>query len=298
MALVTFCPSCGTTFRVQSSQLQAHNGDIRCGQCDQIFNGFAALITVKESEIEYPSKETETPLSESNREAAPQHGSSASGLNDEKDLSLSAYLIQKEGEVEGETKEAEETEEAPEIEVAPETGETEKPGESYNFDALHSREPQRLWGGGSLFLLLVLVGQISYLYRTELTVIAPEVKPYIEQFCVMLSCTVPLPQNLSLLSIESSDLQMNPEREPEVITLVATVHNHASYPQALPAFKLTLTGIKGQSLASRIFTAEDYLTEQVDIVQFIEPNHEINIRLYLDGAELSATGYQLALLYL
>lgn len=54
MALVTFCPGCNTTFRVNSAQLQAHNGDVRCGHCERVFNGFATLITVNESAIEYP----------------------------------------------------------------------------------------------------------------------------------------------------------------------------------------------------------------------------------------------------
>ena len=55
MALVTLCPGCGTTFRVNSAQLQACGGEVRCGHCQRIFNGFATLITVNESAIESPS---------------------------------------------------------------------------------------------------------------------------------------------------------------------------------------------------------------------------------------------------
>lgn len=54
MALVTFCPGCNTTFRVNSAQLQAQDGNVRCGHCQRVFNGFATLITVNESAIEYP----------------------------------------------------------------------------------------------------------------------------------------------------------------------------------------------------------------------------------------------------
>lgn len=51
MALVTFCPGCNVAFRVNTTQLQTHSGDVRCGRCQQIFNGFSTLITVSESAI-------------------------------------------------------------------------------------------------------------------------------------------------------------------------------------------------------------------------------------------------------
>jgi len=44
MSLVTRCPGCGTSFRVQSEQLAAHSGAVRCGKCGDMFNGVAALV--------------------------------------------------------------------------------------------------------------------------------------------------------------------------------------------------------------------------------------------------------------
>ena len=44
MSLITRCPSCGTAFRVQSEQLAAHSGAVRCGKCGDMFNGVAALV--------------------------------------------------------------------------------------------------------------------------------------------------------------------------------------------------------------------------------------------------------------
>ena len=44
MSLITRCPACGTAFRVQTSQLAAHEGAVRCGKCDKVFNGVAALL--------------------------------------------------------------------------------------------------------------------------------------------------------------------------------------------------------------------------------------------------------------
>ena len=100
MALVTRCPNCATAFRVTPFHLQAHGGDVRCGRCAKVFNGFSTLATMQEPEVvvpatakgvetssmEAPSPETipETtpvisreaipePGSEDSPEAAPEH---------------------------------------------------------------------------------------------------------------------------------------------------------------------------------------------------------------------------------
>ena len=51
MSLVTRCPICGTAFRVQSSQLAAHSGTVRCGKCGGVFNGVAALVEEGDARI-------------------------------------------------------------------------------------------------------------------------------------------------------------------------------------------------------------------------------------------------------
>ncbi|MFZ6848815.1 DUF3426 domain-containing protein [Undibacterium sp. RuRC25W] len=44
MALATRCPHCMTTFRVANDQLKLHAGLVRCGSCQQTFNGVEHLI--------------------------------------------------------------------------------------------------------------------------------------------------------------------------------------------------------------------------------------------------------------
>lgn len=55
MALITRCPNCGTAFRITPIHLQAHGGDVRCGRCTRIFNGFSALATMQEPESAVPA---------------------------------------------------------------------------------------------------------------------------------------------------------------------------------------------------------------------------------------------------
>ena len=44
MSLVTRCPKCATAFRVLPAQLGARHGQVRCGKCNTVFDGIAALV--------------------------------------------------------------------------------------------------------------------------------------------------------------------------------------------------------------------------------------------------------------
>lgn len=270
MALVTLCPGCGTTFRINAAQLQAHSGEVRCGHCQRIFNGFATLITVDESAIEYPSQLQLQLISEPKVEVAAESPALAENLNNVIDHPVISEWNQ----------EATET------------------SDQLFDDEEPAKQTQGMWRAGNIFLLLLLIGQLIYSYRTELTIIAPAVRPYLERYCAVVACTVPYPQDIEQWGIEASDLQKDIQRQPEVTTLSATIRNHALFPQALPALKFTLLDEHDQLIASRIFTPQDYLPEENKSLQFLESQHEIEVLLNFDSSELNASGYRLLLLYL
>jgi len=270
MALVTRCPGCGTTFRVNSVQLQAYGGEVRCGHCQRIFNGFATLITVNESAIESPSPSQFQSQSISEPETSTENLAVITNPGNAMDPRVP-------------------TDWNPEI--------TEASRNPFD-DNKPANQSQGMWGLANVLLLLLLIGQIAYVYRAELTIISPGIRPYLERYCGFIACTVPYPQDIKQLGVESSDLQKNLARQPEVTTMRAIISNHASFPQALPALQLLLLDVHDQIITSRIFTAQDYLLDQDKSLQFIEPRREIEIRLDFDSSQLNALGYRLQLLYL
>ncbi len=271
MALVTLCPKCSTTFRVTSKQLEAHSGDVRCGQCRHVFNSFSTLITVEESEINRSSEVSSSFLTETSTVAQARH-------NDFEGTPVTH----------------------PDIDSFPEEN-VATYDEDESFDATPVKEKLNLkWLSASCALIFLLIGQVVYFYRVELSVAAPMTKPLLESYCVILNCTVPYPRDITLLSIESSELSISPTRQTET-TMTAIVRNYAAFPQVLPAIKLLLTDKKGKPVASRIFNAEDYFDNDnmgSNQSQSINPDHEVNIRIDYDSGDLNATGYQLFLLYL
>ena len=181
---------------------------------------------------------------------------------------------------------------AAEVLVVTKTGEQE----SYTFDAIQSPGISRVWGLISIFLLVTLAGQTIYLYRAELSVFVPSARPYLEQYCEVLNCKIPVSQQSELLSIESSDMQKGTAQQ-GVATLTAMIRNQATFPQAFPSLELTLTDTRDRALASRIFTPGEYLEENRRFSDAIEPDKEISVTLKIDSGDLNAAGYRLLLLY-
>jgi predicted Zn finger-like uncharacterized protein len=366
MSLITQCPSCAAAFRVTPLDLQAHGGDVRCGHCGQIFNGYSMLATVGEPETraESAAPEAEQPgkgaaeaeiarandvsepelsteggvqsavpsnrRGESVREAVTAEGPSAPPPAS---AATSGGQVAAEQAVAGEgpsgapgprepsIKDRERWDRASNSSIDTSAIDTsadrEEPvwrtkedaaqaqddfsEENYSpranaFEEAQARVNIIVWSFGSLFLLFALAAQATYLYRAELAFTMPAAKPYLERYCELLDCTIRLPQRTRSLNIESSDMQPDAQR-PGVITLDATIRNHASYPQAFPLFQLTLIDAKDRPLASRTFLPEAYLGHKVGATNAIAPNDEIKISLHLDSGGRNAAGYRLSLLY-
>lgn len=77
MSLATRCPACGTAFRVVQDQLRVSGGWVRCGMCQQVFNGLEALIA--EPLASPPADEGAAPPPEAAPPAEPPAAAELSG---------------------------------------------------------------------------------------------------------------------------------------------------------------------------------------------------------------------------
>ncbi|KIO48762.1 DUF3426 domain-containing protein [Nitrosospira sp. NpAV] len=218
MALITRCPDCATAFRVTPLQLQAHGGEVRCGRCAHVFNGFATLATMQGPEAVELSNDATPDRAESPRAPSPSVSDSiiAALADQEESRATGSETAQPEAASESPVQEAPEpgppepeppAREEPTLQVphaasAPGNGATEhyigddyadNYADDYGFDAPPSRKTSPIWGIASLFLLVVLAAQALYFFRAELSIIAPATRPFLEQYCELLGCTISLP---------------------------------------------------------------------------------------------------------
>jgi predicted Zn finger-like uncharacterized protein len=147
----------------------------------------------------------------------------------------------------------------------------------------------------ALLLVLTLVGQVGHFYRAELAIAMPGMRPLLEAISAVAGSDIPLPRHAELVSIEASDLQIDPGQG-GVLNLSATLKNRAAYAQAWPLLEITLTDAQDNALLRRVLQPAEYLPTQADPTVF-PPNGETALRLWLEAKGITAAGYRLYVFY-
>lgn len=321
MSGTTLCPHCDTRFKVVEQQLEAHQGMVRCGSCLKAFDARPGFIP------DEPDPQLVLPILEE------QSSSEATGLKDEiptvgeviaeKIVPLEAQQpdVQPADAVHPITQPAgvqddEISGSGQGIAVSPERCAEDTTGQQPSVAVSQPKtlaeqvvivqdenvsEPKPEyrrwpWAVASALLVLLVFLQATYFFRGDLAARLPGLKPSLVAFCQILGCSVPLQQKADLMSIESSDLEADPEHENQII-LNALLRNRALYPQAFPNLELTLNDTNDKPLARRTFKPKDYLPPQASEQIGLLPNHELIVKLYLGTADLRPTGYRLGLFY-
>lgn len=256
MTTTTQCPVCGTRFKATQAQLEAYRGMVRCGHCHAAFNA------VENRTSPEPSPQLDLPIVL--EDVAPTRSPQAAPVAP---VRLGAR-------------------EPASLEAAQEA------------EAQQAPAPPRAWYWTALSVLLALaaLAQLTYLFRTELAARLPGLKPALAAACAKLHCTVPLPHNIDLMAIDSSNMETDPA-QPGVITLSVTLHNLAPYTQAYPDLELTLTDMNDAPVGRRIFHPGEYLKDIAEANQGLGPNRDNSIRLAIDASGLKAAGYRVFLSY-
>ena len=280
MSATAQCPSCHTRFNVTDAQLSAHDGLVRCGRCQTVFNASEQIeLELAKLQLSLPieeSKPTET-AAPAQPVAAPSAPPASAEL--ESDHTIHRLDLEENPLILNKNRYLEEVE----------------PIEAASPPA-RRKAPPGLWIIGIFALLITLAAQGLYAFRTELAAQFPGLKPTLTAYCALLRCTIPLPRKSSLLSIESSDLAAD-TTHPNIIILSALLHNMAAYPQAFPNVQLSLTDTDDKVLARRLFRPADYLKTEEHEPLGIAGNREVELKLRLDTLDLNPAGYKLLLFY-
>ncbi|HEX3097538.1 MAG TPA: zinc-ribbon and DUF3426 domain-containing protein [Usitatibacter sp.] len=279
--LITTCTQCLARFRVTPQQLNAKQGQVRCGRCGKVFSGFEALERV-------PDDDTGSRLLAA-REAA-----------DAKNIPAPRPHVSEEL-PELEAIDASYVPAAP-AQAAPAPPPTPSPPRrpAAAVVDLPDEEPpvrvSRAWSFGVALLLLVIGCEAAYAFRAPLAQGYPPLRPWLESACARIGCTVPWQRDERLLKLEDSQLLEVPGRADQ-IALGARIRNLASVAQEYPYLELTLTDVTGQQAARKVLRPADYLGHAPARDEVLAPGAEVAIQLRLATASMKATGYELLLFY-
>jgi predicted Zn finger-like uncharacterized protein len=314
MSRLTRCPACATVFRVTEAQLASRQGFVRCGQCAKVFDARASLLMEapappEEQEPASPEpqgpayvEEQEPAYPEDTRASAPHEPESetvaaaqgAAAVPDSADSSREHADAPPATALDGT---ASEPLSAPEPEYS--LAESEPVPAAFEFGPRHrarSRLAMALWGLGGALAMAALAGQAVYWFRTDLALAMPGTRPHLEAACRALGCVIPPPRQIGLLSIESSELQVD-RNVPGLLTLNATLRNRATFAQAHPSIEVTLTDAAERPLARRVLAPADYLGDRLAREPLFAAASEHAVQLHVDATAYRPTGYRLFLFH-
>ena len=281
----TRCPGCKTIFRVTAEQLALRAGQVRCGHCQTVFDGVAAMVSLApqpDPEPDYydPAKGPPTVTLRSSQALRPVHDEPAmpAARNDADDV---------DDEAEREAEQAEASAD-PDLSYASRFSWQEK-------NERH-RIPAWLYGAAIPVLVLVLAGQALLHYRDAIAAHWPTAKPALIRLCAVAGCEVRPMADIAALSIEASDLQADPAHK-GLLILSTTIRNRAPFALAYPYVELTLSDAQDQVVVRRAFGPQEYISGAADPRAGIAGNTEMAVKLFVDASATSQAGYQVYLFY-
>ena len=275
--LITTCTQCGARFRVTPGQLNAKQGQVRCGRCRTVFNGFQSLER-------HPDDDTGSRLLAA-RQAAEQQAA----------VAAPAEIV---GGIETLGPAVSAPVEAPAAEPPPRPRPVPRPGgpELTLTPPVERLPPSRAWWFAVVALLIVLATEVAYGERSVLAQRYLVLRPWLESMCEAARCNVSWGRDEAQLKLEDSELLEVPGK-PNEIALTTRVRNLASVPQDYPYLELTLSDLTGQAAVRRVLRPADYLGRAPRAGEALPAGAEIIVQLRLETARVKATGYELLVFY-
>jgi len=247
--LQTQCPHCHSVFRLDAAALEQADGQVRCGHCLAVFYAEVSEVDAENSLSDSDNSLDDGITFETANDSLDDHHDpldDATQATDNDDDYAVADVIP--AELRGQ---------------APRTG--------YGFF-------------GKLFislavLLCLAAGALQYAYynRAELVKIN-QLRPWLEKACELAQCNLPAARDPSQFLLSSKNIFTHPN-EKNALMVSATIINQADFAQAYPLIELRFANVRGQTIAARRFSAEEYLGIDADHISQIPAHTPISFNL-------------------
>jgi predicted Zn finger-like uncharacterized protein len=278
-------------FKVVPDQLRISEGWVRCGQCHEIFD---ASTELQGNEAAQPAQEE--PL----EAAAPAARMSAPvDLELADDPALTESQVQEavasssawpDGVVIG-----------PGEQEITSRAEAEPAAQALSF--MRSAKPVSSWHRPlvriglllvSLLLCLGLALQMLVQERDRVAAVEPGLKPWVEEVCTLMECTVEPLRQIESVVIDSASFN---KIRGDVYRLNFTLKNTAVTELALPAIELSLTDVHDQPIMRRVFLPDELGLKSDVLSAAAESQASLTLGIKTNGSADRVAGYRILAFY-
>lgn len=258
----TSCPECQTTFNITQQQLQAANGQVRCGHCYYVFVPDSQQPDFDTNELETDGIDINTFVegfdTQANEPTPPP-----APINNESFLNNRNPVI--------------------DDLVPPEL-------RHHNDNKKSSPLLTMFWSLGILLLLVSSLAQLVYFNRIELATRA-ELRPHLLKLCELAKCDLPELRDVQRLELSSKNVYSHPNVD-NALMITAVIVNQAAFAQQFPVLQISFTNLVGDIVMARRFTPAEYLNTGSGNIDDMEPGLPIQITLEVLDPGKNATAYE------
>ncbi|MDX1513877.1 MAG: zinc-ribbon and DUF3426 domain-containing protein [Gammaproteobacteria bacterium] len=280
--MYTCCPYCQTCFGVSAAQLRAAEGQVRCGNCLAAFDGVANLTDI-------------VPVPPATRT---EGGGPAKFDAGETQFVHNRYAIDEAVKTAGAH--------AGEGDGPPVLGPRAKPSKEHVPEVLkediarqrsarHAGLRSALLTLAALALLAGLGLQFAWFEPARVLAAYPQSRPLLERYCDAANCQLPDRREPEKIQMLARDVRVHPKYEGALL-VSATLINVASHGQPYPRMRFSVFNVNGQTIASRTFLPEEYLSPDVDASGEMLPGKPLQIAVELIAPEEAAVSFEIRFL--
>jgi predicted Zn finger-like uncharacterized protein len=285
--MYTQCPDCLTVYKVGPDPVASGRGRLRCGHCGTVFDALATLTATLPGEqfeqlplhapagvppvLDVPAmhpRRTERPREMVAEGQLPGEWLAAADLGDLPSLTADRPVVAvREARSRGLSSERSRAVErsfspGPPAEPAVHAGGRAPP--SYGSGAVADR-PSAGWTWACAALALTLLGQVGWLERERIFA-DPRLRPWLEQACEGLGCSVPLSSSIEGLRLLAREVRPHEHMQGALI-ISGTLKNDALVPTPFPIVEIRLADLNDRVVAMRRFRPEEYLADRQAIAR-------------------------------
>jgi len=149
-------------------------------------------------------------------------------------------------------------------------------------------------GIGTALLITTFFIQYAWYNRNEFIHI-PEIQAKIESLCQHFDCTEISFRAPAKIELVSRNIYSHPN-EKEALMINLTIKNNATFSQPYPMMSIDFTDIRGDIVASRVFSPQEYLYAQAkqdsETQKLIPPGSSSDIMMEMQDPGMKALTYE------
>ena len=131
------------------------------------------------------------------------------------------------------------------------------------------------WTLSILFMLITGILQYAYYDRYRL-VQFNELRPWLSLICEYSGCDLPAPRDPARIELNNKNIFSHPNSK-DALMISASIVNQAAFEQTFPLLELKFENIRGETIAGRRFTPQEYLGIPADQISTMSPGDPVSI---------------------